>query len=87
MQLVAIGLWILLPSAILHFKVCEGCSSSPPHVLAVDEGECAICLDPIAKDAWIRPIACGHAFHADCLDRWLDGYARAAVCPLCQQPL
>jgi hypothetical protein len=39
---------------------------------------CAICLDTFADDAHL--LACGHAFHNDCIRRSLKRQARCPVC-------
>jgi hypothetical protein len=39
-------------------------------------------LDIIEDDDDIRGLACGHAFHASCVDPWLT--SRRACCPLCK---
>lgn len=54
----------------------------PPELLGTAGDACAICLDTIEEDDDIRGLACGHAFHAGCLDPWLT--TRRACCPLCK---
>ncbi|KAF0906096.1 hypothetical protein E2562_009099 [Oryza meyeriana var. granulata] len=57
------------------FAVSTSSSSSSPQL-------CAICLEvACAGERWRALPACGHAFHAACVDRWL---ARAAACPVCR---
>jgi len=49
---------------------------------ANDEGEvCSICLCELEDDDAAKELACLHAFHADCLDRWLRV---STLCPLCK---
>lgn len=43
---------------------------------------CAVCIDTIDDDDFVRGLACGHAFHSSCLDPWLT--SRRACCPLCK---
>ena len=44
---------------------------------------CAICIDVLEDDEDVRGLACGHAFHASCIDPWLT--SRRACCPLCKR--
>ena len=50
---------------------------------ATSESCCAICLDGMAKNASLRVLRCGHAFHQRCVDAWL-GVSNS--CPLCKRP-
>ena len=50
---------------------------------ATSESCCAICLDGMAKNATLRVLRCGHAFHQRCVDAWL-GVSNS--CPLCKRP-
>ncbi|CAO2149410.1 unnamed protein product [Urochloa humidicola] len=44
---------------------------------------CAVCLEVArAGERWRAMPACRHAFHANCVDRWLA--TRSAACPLCR---
>ncbi|KAL5208721.1 hypothetical protein ABZP36_033156 [Zizania latifolia] len=66
----------LLPcfAAASSSSSCDGPSSSTQL--------CAVCLEAArAGERWRALPACGHAFHAACVDRWL---ARAPACPVCR---
>eukprot|EP00448_Togula_jolla_P009973 CAMPEP_0170607504 /NCGR_PEP_ID=MMETSP0224-20130122/21090_1 /TAXON_ID=285029 /ORGANISM="Togula jolla, Strain CCCM 725" /LENGTH=260 /DNA_ID=CAMNT_0010932675 /DNA_START=72 /DNA_END=854 /DNA_ORIENTATION=+ len=45
------------------------------------EGICRVCLDEIEVDSHILQLPCGHAFHHDCISKWLTQSKRR--CPLC----
>lgn len=56
----------------------------PPHEdLHFTSGTCAICLEILEDDSFVRGLVCGHVFHADCLDPWLT--KRRACCPMCKR--
>ncbi|CAL4915415.1 unnamed protein product [Urochloa decumbens] len=43
--------------------------------------DCPICLEPFADDDGVRVVpACGHLYHAPCIDRWLDVRNSCPVC-------
>ena len=42
---------------------------------------CSICQDEIEKNTIIRRMNCGHKFHQECADKWLETNAK---CPLCR---
>jgi hypothetical protein len=56
-----------------------------------EEEECAVCLKDLADCGGPGPaILCGHVFHGQCLQGWVDrcklnGYH--VTCPYCRQPL
>ncbi|KAM0864252.1 hypothetical protein ACQ4PT_044052 [Festuca glaucescens] len=44
--------------------------------------QCAICLGLVREGETVRRLpACGHLFHAGCVDEWLRAHA---TCPLCR---
>ncbi|KAJ1295454.1 hypothetical protein BS78_01G225600 [Paspalum vaginatum] len=50
---------------------------------AAAAGYCCVCISACRDDGDdIRRLPCGHAFHRDCVDRWLARCRR--TCPLCR---
>ncbi|KAJ3164841.1 hypothetical protein HDU88_005053 [Geranomyces variabilis] len=50
------------------------------------EPTCSICIDEFESDTNVRVLQpCGHAFHPECVDRWV--MEQAAVCPMCRHDL
>jgi len=49
---------------------------------ALYHAECVICLEVFGPSSEIKVLRCQHAFHKDCLERWLR-HSRA--CALCRQ--
>ncbi|RLN41843.1 hypothetical protein C2845_PM01G41790 [Panicum miliaceum] len=43
---------------------------------------CCVCMSACRDGEEIRSLPCGHAFHRDCVDRWLARCRR--TCPLCR---
>jgi hypothetical protein len=77
----------LLPEAeVAADNVCVVCRD-PPAAQAQSGGGSTHAADaaqpqPQPQPQWRKLTRCGHAFHAACVDRWLD---RAASCPLCRR--
>ncbi|KAJ7079369.1 hypothetical protein C8R43DRAFT_910164, partial [Mycena crocata] len=44
--------------------------------------QCLICLDDYTEEDDIRVLSCRHAFHMDCVDRWLE--TGRNNCPACR---
>jgi hypothetical protein len=42
---------------------------------------CSICLMEVGKEEAMRRLPCGHCFHVDCIDTWLQ---QCNNCPLCR---
>ena len=61
--------------------------TAPPPAKYDEPTVCAICLESIC---WPHRLACGHAFHATCLQKWgtlQDAMRRPGSCPMCRAPL
>ena len=56
------------------------------HMLALDvQGEdCPICLEELNECIMLD---CGHKFHTECMNNWLEEQSPAATCPLCRDDL
>ncbi|KAM3297114.1 hypothetical protein ACQJBY_039144 [Aegilops geniculata] len=67
-------------------------SASGTRLAGAAAHECAICLAEFADGDAVRAMpACGHGFHARCIERWLAvpapaGGARRPSCPTCRAP-
>ena len=48
------------------------------------ETTCAICMNDFDENENVRLLQCGHYFHANCVDQWLE---RSESCPLCRQSI
>ena len=40
---------------------------------------CSICLEPTNKET---KLSCGHCFHSECIEKWLD---KNDTCPYCRE--
>lgn len=50
-----------------------------------DSGQsCVVCLAGYSAGEVLRVLPCGHRFHCDCVDRWLE---QSRTCPLCSRRL
>ncbi|KAG6497903.1 brassinosteroid-responsive RING protein 1-like [Zingiber officinale] len=51
-----------------------------------DDPTCVICLGQLEARHRVRELGnCGHGFHVECIDRWVDG--GQVRCPLCRASL
>merc|ERR1711964_83861 len=52
--------------------------------------ECPICYDEMKEDLKVPNPSCGHKFHRNCIDKWIETALRngdEATCPLCRGPI
>ncbi|XP_050941538.1 probable E3 ubiquitin-protein ligase XERICO isoform X1 [Cucumis melo] len=49
------------------------------------EHDCSVCLTQFEPESVINHLSCGHLFHTECLEKWLDYWN--ITCPLCRTPL
>lgn len=46
--------------------------------------DCAICINKIESNEYIRKLKCNHLFHKKCVDNWLKKNIENANCPMCR---
>jgi E3 ubiquitin-protein ligase synoviolin len=50
-------------------------------VISKPEEECSICIEPCDKCVELQ---CGHYFHIECINSWMEEQKPAATCPNCR---
>jgi len=63
-----------------RWRCCGG--QGHDHSASSSAGYCCVCISACRDGDDIRRLPCGHAFHRDCVDRWLARCRR--TCPLCR---
>ena len=62
------------------YRAADGGGSGPSSSSSAEE--CAVCISVLRDGETVRRLpACGHAFHARCINGWLRGHA---TCPICR---
>lgn len=59
-------------------------NATPDHIAdneSEEEHECVLCLETLDEGCEMRQLLCGHMFHRQCVDEWLQ---RKRTCPMCQ---
>jgi len=46
--------------------------------------QCVICVEDLTEGETIRRLPCGHVYHQECIDLWLQ---RSRLCCLCKRPI
>lgn len=47
-----------------------------------ENANCAVCLSSFADGERVKTLPCEHAYHPECVDRWLE---RSTLCPVCKR--
>lgn len=58
-------------------------SKSLPREITAIEDKCVICHDEFEASSSVRELTCQHAFHTECIDKWL--LSRQHYCPVCRK--
>ena len=65
-------------------------------IIFMNSPDCSICLEPIEENETTTTLTCGHSFHKDCIDEWIQASSleipdietttiqRQWQCPLCR---
>jgi len=48
------------------------------------ETQCSICINNYSESEIVKILPCGHSFHRDCIDHWLQ---IKSICPLCRNDI
>ena len=46
-----------------------------------DNLDCIICMEKFEENELVKQLLCGHVFHSDCIDKWLE---KEKKCPFCK---
>ena len=49
-----------------------------------ENNECIICLEPMIIDDKVKILECGHMYHYDCINKWIEK-KKEINCPLCSK--
>ena len=49
-----------------------------------ENNECIICLEPMIINDRVRILRCGHMYHYDCINKWIEKKGEIN-CPLCSK--
>ena len=49
-----------------------------------ENNECIICLEPMIINDKVKILQCGHMYHYDCINKWIEK-KKEINCPLCSK--
>ena len=49
-----------------------------------ENNECIICLEPMVINDKVKILECGHMYHYDCINKWIEKKGKIN-CPLCSK--
>ena len=49
-----------------------------------ENNECIICLEPMVVNDKVKILECGHMYHYDCINKWIEK-KKEINCPLCSK--
>jgi hypothetical protein len=49
-----------------------------------ENNECIICLEPMVINDKVKILECGHMYHYDCINKWIEKKGEIN-CPLCSK--
>ena len=77
----------LLP-CIFNKKTISNVKKETKDYIIIDKNfennECIICLEPMLVNDKVRILDCGHMYHYNCINKWIEKKGKIN-CPLCSK--
>ena len=76
----------LLP-CIFNKKTISNIKETKDHIVInkdFENNECIICLEPMIINDKVKILECGHMYHYDCINKWIEKKGEIN-CPLCSK--
>mgnify|MGYP001202776904 FL=1 len=76
----------LLP-CIFNKKTISNIKETKDHIVInknFENNECIICLEPMVINDKVKILECGHMYHYDCINKWIEK-KKEINCPLCSK--
>ena len=76
----------LLP-CIFNKKTISNIKETKDHIVInkdFENNECIICLEPMVINDKVKILECGHMYHYDCINKWIEKKGEIN-CPLCSK--
>lgn len=67
--------------SVTNNRIANNDDENSNHSLSA-ESTCVICMESFDEEQTINRPPCGHIFHSDCLNQWLE---RSRSCPICRR--
>jgi len=77
----------LLPSIFNKKSLTVNNKDNKDHIVInknFENNECIICLEPMIVNNKVRILRCGHIYHYDCINQWIEKKGEIN-CPLCSK--
>ena len=80
-------MFILLPCILNKKNISNIKKETKDHIVInkdFENNECIICLEPMVINDKVKILECGHMYHYDCINKWIEK-KKEINCPLCSK--